>query len=38
MPATMIATKTTSTMALAEAGGYSMAWISVESIETMDAL
>ena len=34
----MMATTTTSTMALAAAGGYCMAWISVESAETIEAL
>jgi hypothetical protein len=31
LPATMMATKATSTMALADAGGYCMTWISVDS-------
>ncbi len=34
----MTATNTTSTIALAAAGGYCMAWISVDSIETIEAL
>ena len=34
----MIATNRTSTIALAEAGGYCIAWIWVESIDTMEAL
>jgi putative spermidine/putrescine transport system permease protein len=36
--ATMMATMTTSIMALAAAGGYCIAWISVDSAETIEAL
>lgn len=38
MQATMMPTNTTSTIALAEAGGYCMAWISVDSADTIEAL
>ncbi len=38
MQPTMIATNNTSTIALADAGGYCIAWISVDSMDTIEAL